>query len=153
VIWGYAHEDGTLINLGIYGPNGNLVANDTDSMPGHSTTGSSNFTANQVMSFPSNAPQVGLAADVSKYNISEGSDFTVALVANHSLWVAGWTAANRTGGTGLAYGQSPWEVPVTYEAPVGQYTALPSILPQPSFESSFELGVGGVANWTVEEGN
>lgn len=147
-VWGYSHEDGTSVEVGIYNTYGNLVTSAANSIPGPSSGNiSANFTANQVIAFPSNTPQINLGVQIDQASISKGSEFTVAFVANHSLWIEGWTNQDRAVS---GYQPAPWEIPITYETAVAQYSALPSALPQPSLQSSFEIAIVGNADWNIE---
>jgi hypothetical protein len=151
----YPDEINTAVTVGIYGPNGALITSSTEVNPvgvnpnAPNATAPSGATANQVVS-PLEGAGVQFTSNTDNISISQGALFSVAFVANHTLWVQGWSEAYRAQGTGLNHGQCPWEVPATYEGTIGQSTTLPQALPQPSFESSFELAIGGDATWQIQ---
>jgi hypothetical protein len=80
----------------------------------------------------------------SNFTLQQGDVFYVAFVSTHSIWVGGFSYTDRSGGSGLKYGQSPWESPVTYQGSEGQQgLTLPTNLPQAELTSSFETAIVG----------
>jgi hypothetical protein len=146
------------ITVGVYGHQGTLInaddfelasgwANSCAQDPFDSIGATPNGTANQVISVPNwqNIPNGAFPAFPDNVTLQQGSTFYVAVVATRSIWLGGFSASDRSGGTGLAYGQSPWEAPVTYEGAMGQQpnATLPNSLPQAVFTSTFEMSVAG----------
>lgn len=147
----YLFTDDSNVNMttAVYGSNGALLLNSSYTMPdfcnptcvkGIGPDPNSNATSNQVISIANNTLSSDFPAQANKLTLSQGSVFSVAFVADHSIWVTGWTTADRSMGTGPAYGQSSFQLPNTYEAS-STYTMVPASLPQPSVTLSFESSV------------
>jgi hypothetical protein len=142
------------VTIGMYGPDGNLMSADSYVPPLSNchiapceALGNASITPNQVMSMQNFTGQASESFPVDPANVTlpQGSVFYVAFVANQSIWVGGFSAPDRSGGTGLQYGQFPWEAPATYEGPMGQQqnATLPNSLPAPALTTSFETCIGG----------
>jgi hypothetical protein len=163
VLFLYADYTGLNLTVGIYGPNGSLISpNDPLQEPSNfcqapcNLSATPNGTANQIVSLPNwqHMAEGEFPVLATNLTLAQGSTFYVALVATHAIWAGGFSPSDREGGSGLQYGQSPWEAPVTYEGAVGQQTdaALPSSLPQAEFSSSFETSIYGYAGFTAGQG-
>jgi hypothetical protein len=93
-----------------------------------------------VISIANNTLVSEFPAQANKLTLAQGSVFSVAFVADHSIWITGWTTAERSMGTGAAYGLSSFQLPNTYEAS-GTYTTVLTSLPQPGVTLSFESSI------------
>jgi hypothetical protein len=156
----YSDYPGMSITVGMYGSNGALLSIDKlgiaadycQSAPCAWMGASPSGTSNQIISNESGKATVSFPINPTNLTLQQGSTFYVAFVATHAIWVGGFSAADRSGGNGLQYGQSPWEAPVTYEGSAGQQQAatLPTSLPQATLTSSFEIAING--NVGIPEG-
>jgi hypothetical protein len=158
----YSDYSGMNITVGVYGAGGNLINSDPGGLPSNycnqvpcaSEGASPSGSPNQVVSIPNwpNKAAASFPADPYNLTLRQGSTFYVAFVSDRPIWVGGFSAADRSGGSGLQYGQSPWEAPVTYEGTMGQQqnAVLPNDLPSAALSSSFEISVSGNVGLAVE---
>jgi hypothetical protein len=151
-MFGYADDAGMNITLGLYGPDGNLIDSDVNGLPSDYCEGqlcvhmgdSPSGSPNQIMSNESHVAMVSWPISQINCTLQQGGDFYVAFVVSHPVWIGGFSASDRSGGSGPEFGQSPWESPVTYEGQEGQQDlSLPTSLPQAQLTSPFEIAIVG----------
>jgi hypothetical protein len=154
----YSDYAGMNISVGVYGPDGIFINADPIRLPSNwcnqapcTWMGTSpNGAPNQIMPNESAKATGTFPVSLSNLTLQQGDIFYVAFVANHPIWIGGFSTSDRSGGSGLQYGQSPWETPVTDEASMGQLSVkLPPSLPPPALTSSFEIAISGTVSTPI----
>jgi hypothetical protein len=148
----YADDGGVNVTVAIYGADGNLLGKSLTTFPSacqidedcNSLGNTPSGTINQIMSMHDTFT-TSCGVQLGNKNLPEGSTFSIALIADHALWLAGWSAADRANGTGPQNGQTPWQTPSTFDTP--NITSMPTTLPQAASTSTFEVNFSGTAEY------
>lgn len=137
---------GTNVTVAIY-LNGALAASSTTQVPNNNygigfSSVPTSTSANSVFALMGLIPTVAVGTQSSSALNINGATVTIAIVCDRTIWLAGWTEADMSGGAGPPFGKSVGQLAGTYEAT--QLSAfLPSTLPQAATTLTFEFQVSG----------
>ena len=137
---------GANITVAIY-QNGNLLANNTTPVFNHdygiaSSLVPSSNSSNSIFSLKGLTTDVGMGTQTGSA-VSLSGTITVAVMSDKSVWLAGWSQADRSAGTGAKFGQSTGQLPGTFETPESRTIVAPISLPTPTTTLTFELQISG----------
>ena len=102
--------------------------------------------ANSVFALTGLVPTLGVGTQSSFALNINGAIITVAITSDKPIWLAGWTQADMSAGTGSASGRSVGQLAGTFEATQAG-TSPPTLLPQASTTLTFEFQVS--AGWVA----
>jgi len=132
--------------LGIYGQNGTLLGQRAFGIvnaSGRAGSPPTQLSADDTWASAgclTNLYSIGI--DPSGLKLAYGTPFSVAFIANTSAWVDGCNLSDS------CFNTQPWEYAATYEAPASSGT-LPSTLPMPVSQTSFEMNIRILVQWST----